>query len=182
MTGTYPASDNTSIINPGSLFIVLIELALLMDQAFVGEHPVLAEQLNLPPAIEIVLDEGDLEGHDLPVFQSPAPVVAGCPAPVDYVEQAFADAFAGRTGCIVLVIRCEGWNRVGEYNLAHISPTSDVGPAQINQIHGQRGGIIEGRWPEAVQTLEGNIWATLQLHNYDGWSPWKNSRHCHGQW
>ena len=138
----------------------------------VVEHPLFQP---LEPATLIRLPEA---------VTAPVTASAGCPAPADYVERAIADAFseAGRAGCVVLVARCEGWNAVADYDLAHISGSGDVGPMQINQIHGQRGGIIEGRWPEAVQTLEGNIWAALELHRQGGWQPWKNSRHCHGQY
>lgn len=137
----------------------------------VAEHPLFA-----PPTTAVLVQLPE-------ATQEPVTATAGCPAPVDHVERAFVGAFAvaGRSGCVVAVIRCEGWNATANYDLTHISPTGDVGPAQINQIHGQRGGIIEGRWPEAVQTLDGNIWAALELHRQGGWYPWKNSRHCHGQ-
>ena len=156
------------------MFIAAVLSALLVapGATAVAEHPLFTP---VSPAVLIQLPEAVV-----------APVAApvGCPAPVDDVEQAFVTAFAvaGRAGCVVAVIRCEGWNATANYDLTHISPTSDVGPAQINQIHGQRGGIIAGRWPEAVQTLEGNIWAALELHRQGGWYPWKNSRHCHGQY
>lgn len=123
-----------------------------------------------------------------PPVEAAAPTAA-CPAPADHVEQAFTTAFTGRQGCIVAVIRCEGHNQYawdmaaaqGVPPVAVISPTGDAGPAQINQIHGQPGGIIEGRWPQAVQTLHGNIAAALALHDAAGWAPWRNSRHCHHQ-
>ena len=110
---------------------------------------------------------------------------AGCTVtqPVDEVEAAFLAAFTVRYGdCVgwwsVRMIRCEAHNPAGNYDPAFISPTGDAGPAQINQIHGRPGGIIEGRWPEAVQTVPGNIAAALELYRQSGTQPWANSGHC----
>ena len=114
---------------------------------------------------------------------TPPPPSSSC-QPADPVETAIWNAFEIRfgEGCTaVRVARCEGWNAVANWDLAHISPTSDAGPFQINQIHGRTGGIVEGAWPEAVQTLGGNITAALELRGRAGnWRDWSASRHCHG--
>lgn len=102
----------------------------------------------------------------------------------DGVEQQIHDAweavFPGEGALAVEVARCEGWNSTAEFDLAHISNTGDVGPFQINQIHGRRGGVIEGQWPGAVQDLAGNIRVALVLRGESGWGPWDKSRHCWG--
>lgn len=108
------------------------------------------------------------------------------PAPYDAVEQYVYDRweaeFPGEGTTAVAVIRCEGWNATANWDITHISPTSDVGPFQINQIHGRTGGIIAGRWPGAVQTLAGNVDAALALRRQSPASnpfrDWFMSAHC----
>jgi len=101
----------------------------------------------------------------------------------DAVEQEIHDeweaSFPGEGPLAVEIARCEGWNAAANFDIAFISRTSDVGPFQINQIHGRPGGIIEGRWPIAAQTLQGNIAVALELRRISGgFSDWSASRHC----
>lgn len=106
----------------------------------------------------------------------------GAQEPYDTVEQAIHDRwearFPGEGPLAVEMARCEGWNSTARFDPAHISPTGDAGLFQINQIHGRTGGLIEGRWPAAVQTVDGNIGVALDLRGRDGLGPWANSRHC----
>lgn len=126
----------------------------------------------LPTAVHVEIPTGD----------------AGCllapPSTLDEVETAFWLAFENRF-CegdeAVRVIGCEGWNASANYDPTFISRTDDVGPAQINWVHGKPGGLIAGQWPTYVQTIEGNIDVALRLRQRSGnWYDWKNSRHCHG--
>jgi hypothetical protein len=113
---------------------------------------------------------------------------AGCelevPPELDWVESSFWLAFQDQFcegDLIVLIIRCEGWNAFNQWSLTRISDSGDVGPAQINQVHGQPDGNWPGEWPQRFQTLEGNRDAALTLRAQSGsYFPWKNSRHCHG--
>lgn len=75
------------------------------------------------------------------------------------------------------VIECEGLNATAQWDPAHISPTDDAGLAQISWVHGQPGELIAGQWPEAVQTITGNLNVATQLRNRDGITPWVCAHH-----
>jgi len=109
----------------------------------------------------------------------------------DSVEQQICDRFdaefPGDCAKAVAVARCEGWNATANFDVAHVSPTSDVGPFQINQIHDDNPqGVLrvlfgdDARWPGPAATLDGNITVALHLRGLNGWSDWANSAGCHG--
>lgn len=98
----------------------------------------------------------------------------------DTIRETWEARFPGEGDMAVDVARCEGWNATAGWDPAHISVSGDAGVMQINQIHGQPGELIEGRWPGAVQTVAGNLAVAMDLRARDGWAPWARSQHCWG--
>lgn len=157
-----PVATTEPVPEPGPLLIVIGK----------GKRPGTV-LVDLPP-----LTETDACGAKKPDFGGHEVLTTG--QLVSDVEEQIWDAFAAECQGhrFIRIARCEGLNAAAGWDPAFISTTGDAGIFQHNQIHNAKGELLEGVWPERVQTVEGAINNAVLLYLRDGLTAWQNSKHC----